>query len=66
MQDAHPQAGSLGPQAGFFARRASERLADLQGTFDVIVTSAGTITWLPELVGWARSIESLPPPAASS
>ncbi|MGV0743893.1 class I SAM-dependent methyltransferase [Mycolicibacterium sp. XJ870] len=27
--------------------------------FDVIVTSAGTIVWLPELVNWARSIRDL-------
>ena len=29
-------------------------------SFDVIVTSNGTITWLPDLEGWARSIVSLP------
>lgn len=28
-------------------------------TFDAIVTSAGTITWLPELTDWALSIERL-------
>ncbi|MBF6215389.1 class I SAM-dependent methyltransferase [Nocardia puris] len=27
--------------------------------FDVIVTSAGTIVWLPELANWARSIRDL-------
>ncbi len=34
-------------------------LAGHLGTFDAIVTSAGTITWLPELDEWARSIERL-------
>lgn len=28
-------------------------------SFDVVVTSAGTIVWLPELVSWARSIHDL-------
>lgn len=28
-------------------------------TFDVVVTSAGTIVWLPELTAWARSIYEL-------
>ncbi|MGK2870196.1 MAG: class I SAM-dependent methyltransferase [Mycobacterium sp.] len=27
--------------------------------FDIVVTSAGTIVWLPELVNWARSIHDL-------
>ncbi|MFR3272425.1 MAG: class I SAM-dependent methyltransferase [Slackia sp.] len=40
-------------------RKAAEALADQCGTFDAIVTSAGTITWLPELTAWAKSIESL-------
>lgn len=34
-------------------------LAGHLGTFDAIVTSAGTITWLPELDEWARSIARL-------
>ncbi|APU12113.1 MULTISPECIES: class I SAM-dependent methyltransferase [Actinoalloteichus] len=38
------------------ARRASE-LIDRR--FEVIVTSAGTIVWLPELRSWARSIHDL-------
>lgn len=41
------------------ARYASEALADKCGSFDVIVTSVGTITWLPELSAWATSIEQL-------
>lgn len=41
-----------------FAADAPE-LAGHLGTFDAIVTSAGTITWLPELDEWARSIERL-------
>lgn len=40
-------------------RKAAEALADQCGTFDAIATSAGTITWLPELTAWAKSIESL-------
>lgn len=31
----------------------------LDRTFDTIVTSAGTIVWLPELTAWARSIHDL-------
>ncbi|ASO17692.1 SAM-dependent methyltransferase [Actinoalloteichus hoggarensis] len=38
------------------ARRASE-VVDRR--FEVIVTSAGTIVWLPELRSWARSIRDL-------
>lgn len=41
------------------ARYAGEALAEHRGTFDVIVTSAGTITWLPELSAWASSIKQL-------
>jgi SAM-dependent methyltransferase len=32
--------------------------------FDIIVTSTGTIVWLPELVSWARSIRDLLEPGA--
>jgi len=38
------------------ARFASDQI---QSSFDVIVTSMGTITWLPELTTWARSIAQL-------
>lgn len=38
------------------ARTASDVI---DRTFDVIVTSAGTIVWLPELETWARSISDL-------
>ena len=41
------------------ARHASEVLHDQAGHFDVIVTSIGTITWLPELEQWAQSIARL-------
>lgn len=43
------------------ARHASA-LIDRQ--FDLIVTSAGTIVWLPDLDGWARSINDLLAPGA--
>ncbi|WEV74028.1 class I SAM-dependent methyltransferase [Bifidobacterium sp. ESL0798] len=39
------------------ARKAAEALPGKQ--FDVIVTSAGTVTWLPKLDEWARSIAAL-------
>lgn len=38
------------------ARRASEAL---DRRFEVVVTSAGTIVWLPELRSWARSVHDL-------
>lgn len=38
------------------ARTAS---AAINRTFDVVVTSAGTIVWLPELESWGRSISDL-------
>ncbi|MFE3444114.1 class I SAM-dependent methyltransferase [Nocardia sp. NPDC059180] len=38
------------------ARYASSRI---DRRFDTIVTSAGTIVWLPELTDWARSIHDL-------
>ncbi|MDF7663804.1 methyltransferase domain-containing protein [Bifidobacterium sp. ESL0763] len=39
------------------ARKAAEALPGRQ--YDVIVTSVGTVTWLPSLEGWARSIAEL-------
>lgn len=41
------------------ARYAAAALPEQQGQFDVIVTSAGTITWLPDLQDWAESIAKL-------
>lgn len=41
------------------ARHAVRALPDRRASFDVVVTSAGTITWLPELKAWARSIAEL-------
>lgn len=41
------------------ARYADQALANKIHQFDVIVTSIGTITWLPELQAWARSIANL-------
>ena len=38
------------------ARFASQRI---QRKFDVVVTSMGTITWLPNLTDWAQSIATL-------
>ncbi|WEV59759.1 class I SAM-dependent methyltransferase [Bifidobacterium sp. ESL0728] len=39
------------------ARKAAEALPGKQ--FDVIVTSVGTVTWLPSLEEWAQSISTL-------
>lgn len=39
------------------ARKAAKALPGRQ--FDVIVTSVGTVTWLPSLEGWAQSIAAL-------
>lgn len=41
------------------ARFAAQAMPDRAGRFDLIVTSAGTITWLPDLNDWARSIATL-------
>lgn len=43
------------------ARYAS---ALIERQFDLVVTSAGTIIWLPDLAGWARSIHDLLAPGA--
>lgn len=54
-QDAHVEVSFVEEDA----RYASDVLAEHLGSFDAIVTSAGTITWLPELNDWAKSIERL-------
>ena len=41
------------------ARYAAKAMPEKLGQFDIIVTSAGTITWLPELKSWAKSIGQL-------
>ena len=41
------------------ARYAANAMPEQQGSFNVIVSSSGTITWLPDLEDWARSIASL-------
>lgn len=41
------------------ARFAADAMPNQKGYFDVIVTSVGTITWLPELESWAKSIAKL-------
>lgn len=41
------------------ARYAAKAMPEKLGQFDIIVTSAGTITWLPELKSWAKSIAQL-------
>ncbi|BDR58944.1 class I SAM-dependent methyltransferase [Xylocopilactobacillus apicola] len=41
------------------ARYAVKEMSDQLASFDVIVTSAGTITWLPDLNDWAQSIADL-------
>lgn len=41
------------------ARHAADAMPECHGGFDVIVTSVGTITWLPDLGDWARSIAAL-------
>ena len=41
------------------ARYAADALPELAGHFQVIVTSVGTITWLPDLTQWAQSIAKL-------
>ncbi|WP_413452822.1 class I SAM-dependent methyltransferase [Georgenia phoenicis] len=38
------------------AQHAADAVAD---TFDVVYTSIGTVTWLPDLTSWARSIARL-------
>lgn len=41
------------------ARFAAQAMPDQAGRFNLIVTIAGTITWLPDLNDWARSIATL-------
>ncbi|KFI82503.1 class I SAM-dependent methyltransferase [Bifidobacterium psychraerophilum] len=41
------------------ARYAARAMPWQRGGFDVVVTSVGTITWLPDLKDWAQSIADL-------
>ena len=41
------------------ARRAADAMPERKGSLDAIVTSCGTITRLPDLKDWGRSIASL-------
>lgn len=41
------------------ARYAASAMPEQRGSFNVVVTSAGTITWLPDLQQWAQSIAEL-------
>ena len=53
------QAGAAVTYVEGDARFASAALPEKLGQFDVVVTSAGTITWLPDLKDWAESIADL-------
>ena len=53
------QAGAAVTYVERDARFASTALPDKLGQFDVVITSAGTITWLPDLKDWAESIADL-------
>ncbi|MFT8705491.1 class I SAM-dependent methyltransferase [Bifidobacterium aquikefiricola] len=41
------------------ARHSDQALTPVEHRFDVVVTSVGTITWLPDLTEWAQSIANL-------
>jgi SAM-dependent methyltransferase len=52
-------AQAAGHEITFVEGDARFASAVLDGRFDLVVTSAGTIVWLPELEDWARSIHDL-------
>lgn len=52
-------AAELGLEAQFVEADLYDARAVLEGSFDVVYTSWGTICWLPDIQAWAREIASL-------
>jgi 2-polyprenyl-3-methyl-5-hydroxy-6-metoxy-1,4-benzoquinol methylase len=53
---AHELAQRCGLQADFLQGNVLDRRVELEGKFDIVFTSYGTIGWLPELSAWAANI----------
>lgn len=59
LESAARLAGRLGIEAKWVETDVLEARAAVEGDFDVVYTSIGTITWLPDLERWATQVAAL-------
>lgn len=59
LRSAERLAARLGLAATWVEADVQDARAAVEGEFDVVYTSIGTITWFPDLDGWARQIHAL-------
>ncbi|PYG01724.1 Methyltransferase domain-containing protein [Georgenia satyanarayanai] len=59
LEIARELARDCGLEARFVEADVQHAADALDDTFDVVYTSIGTVTWLPDLTSWARSIARL-------
>ncbi len=56
LEKARALAGRCGLDARFIESNVLDRRPELEGLFDIVFTSYGTIGWLPDLRAWGRNI----------
>ena len=59
IDEARRLAGATGLAAEFVCANVYDARAALSGEFDIAYVTWGTICWLPDVAGWARTIASL-------
>lgn len=59
LEIARDLARQCGLEARFVEADVQHAADAVEDTFDVVYTSIGTVTWLPDLTAWARSISRL-------
>lgn len=59
IDEARRLAAAIGVAADFVRANVYDARAAVSGDFDIVYTTWGTICWLPDLPGWARTIASL-------
>jgi len=59
IDEARRLAAAIGVAADFVRANVYDARAAVSGAFDIVYTTWGTICWLPDLPGWARTIASL-------
>ena len=59
LRSAAALAERLGLEAAWAETDVLDARAAVEGDFDLVYTSIGTITWLPDLDRWARQVEAL-------
>lgn len=59
IAEARALAGRTGVGARFVEGNVYDARQRLEGAFDVVYTTWGTIIWLPDVAGWARVVASL-------